>query len=125
MSTRHSQAGISFIGGLLALAVLAFVVSTGLKIGPHYMDYWALVKVMDGAAVDANDRVESADDFYNRLSRGMQVNNIRDLDLKKALSITEQADGFKARLQYEKREPLIRNIDLVVKFDHETSVRTP
>jgi len=28
-------------------------------------------------------------------------------------------------LKYEKREPLIQNIDLVVKFDHEFSVAKP
>lgn len=55
----------------------------------------------------------------------MQVNNIRDVDLKKALSVTTENNRFLAHLKYEQREPLIQNIDLVVRFDHEFSVGKP
>jgi hypothetical protein len=55
----------------------------------------------------------------------MQVNSIRDLDLNKALSVTVENNKFLAHLKYENREPLIQNIDVVVKFDHEFSVSKP
>ncbi|MNH44919.1 hypothetical protein D3C79_1072210 [compost metagenome] len=53
----------------------------------------------------------------------MQVNGIRDLDLDKALKVTLENNEFLAHLQYEKREPLVENLDLVVRFDKEFRVR--
>jgi hypothetical protein len=55
----------------------------------------------------------------------MQVNSIRDVDLNKALKVTVANDRFNAHLKYEQREPLILNIDLVLKFDQQFSVGKP
>jgi uncharacterized tellurite resistance protein B-like protein len=67
----------------------------------------------------------TASDFYDYVAKGLQVNGIQDVDLKKALNVTAQDNKILAHLQYEQREPLIQNIDLVVKFDQEFSVGKP
>jgi hypothetical protein len=125
MKFAKSQKGMSFAGWLLTLAIIGFVAATAFKIVPHYMDYWAMEKVINSAATDKSQDITSVGEFYSHVSRGMQVNNIRDLDLNSALSVTEEGNMFRAHLKYEKREPLIRNFDLVVKFDREFSVVKP
>jgi hypothetical protein len=55
----------------------------------------------------------------------MEVNSIRDLNLKDILEVKIENNEFHAHLQYERREPLIKNIDLVVNFDKEFRVRMP
>lgn len=125
MRITRSQKGMSLVGGLLALAIVGFVAATAFKVVPHYMDYWAMEKIIDSAASDSSDSFITVNDFYSHVSRGMQVNNIRDLDLNKVLSVTKEGTMFYAHLKYEKREPLIRNMDLVVKFDREFSVGKP
>ncbi|MNL88124.1 hypothetical protein D3C87_2176550 [compost metagenome] len=55
----------------------------------------------------------------------MEVNSIRDLDLREALKVKIENNEFRAHLKYEKREPLIENLDLVVRFDKEYRVRMP
>ncbi|WP_263260751.1 DUF4845 domain-containing protein [Pseudomonas sp. RIT-PI-S] len=123
MNAIRSQRGASLIGGLLLLVAVGLLALAGLRLAPHYMDFWALNKAMDKAATDTATKVEDADDYFAYVSRSMQINNIRDLDLKNALKITEQQGGMVARLAYERREHLLGNIDLVVSFDHQTSVR--
>ena len=80
---------------------------------------------MGAIDADRNISVNSVDELYGQIAKGMQVNNIRNMDLKSVLSITEQRDQYLGHLKYEKREPLIENLDLMVKFDHEFSVRKP
>jgi DNA-binding transcriptional regulator YhcF (GntR family) len=46
-------------------------------------------------------------------------------NIKEALKVTIENNEFKAHLKYERREPLIQNIDLVVRFDKEFRVRMP
>lgn len=120
-----SQKGMSLFGVLLGLAVLAFVATTAMKLVPHYMDYWSLKKSIESVATDKSTEINTVGEFYSHVSRGMQVNNIRDLDLNKVLSVTEEGNVFRAHLQYEKREPLIQNLDVVMKFDHNFSVVKP
>jgi hypothetical protein len=125
MNLAASQKGVSLLGGLLILAVLGFAVSTGLKVLPHYLDYWSLKKIISSVETEQAEPVSSISDFYSHVRAGMQVNSIQDVDLNKALSVRVEDNVFLAHLKYEEREPLIQNIDLVVKFDHEFSVRKP
>ncbi len=125
MRVKASQQGLSLLGTLLGLAFLAFVVSTGLKVGPHYYDHYTLKRLVESAGKGGAAGPQNVAEFYSHVAAGMQVNNMRDLDLNKALSVTVEGDVFKAHLKYEKREPLILNLDVVAKFDDEISVRKP
>jgi hypothetical protein len=125
MTVARSQKGLSFLGWLALLAVLAFVASTAAKVVPHYLDYMSMKKIIEAVGTDKAASVVTVGDFYDYVAKGMQINNIRDLDLKKALEVTTENNRFLAHLNYEKRESLIQNIDLVVKFDHEFSVGKP
>ncbi|WP_296180176.1 DUF4845 domain-containing protein [Pseudomonas sp. UBA1879] len=125
MTSAGSQKGLSFIGWLVLLALVAFAASTAAKVVPHYLDYMSLKKIIEAAGTDKTADVSNSNEFYDYVAKGMQVNNIRDVDLNKALSVTTENNRFLAHLKYEQREPLIQNIDLVVKFDHEFSVGKP
>ncbi|QKZ06541.1 MULTISPECIES: DUF4845 domain-containing protein [Pseudomonas] len=125
MNKAASQKGVSLLGGLVILAVLGFVASTAFKVLPHYFDYWSMKKIIESVSTDKAQQIDSVQAFYTHVRNGMQVNNINDLDLDKALTVTLDDDVFAAHLQYEQREPLVGNLDLVVKFDHEFSVRKP
>ncbi|MNE11968.1 hypothetical protein D3C80_1047470 [compost metagenome] len=54
----------------------------------------------------------------------MEVNNL-DVDLRKVMDVRMENNEFYVHLKYEKREPLIENLDLVVHFDREYRVRAP
>ncbi|WP_426140430.1 DUF4845 domain-containing protein [Pseudomonas sp. DWP3-1-2] len=125
MRVAGSQKGLSFVGWLLALALAAFVLSVAFKLVPHYLDHMSMKKIIN--AVDTNPALDitTVGDFYSYVGKSMQVNSIRDLDLNKVLSVTVEDNKFLAHLQYEKRESLIQNIDLVVKFDDTFKVGKP
>lgn len=124
MNSVARQRGLSLIGWLFTLAVLAFAFSAGLKVVPHYMDFWSLKKVMDNAGASKDERLQGADDFVAHVQRGLTVNSISGLDLRKALVVEEQGGVINAHLNYEKREHLVGNVDLVLVFKHDTSVTT-
>lgn len=125
MKFARSQNGLSLMGWLVVLALVAFFASTAFKIIPHYLDYMSMEKIITSVETDAAAEVRSINDFYAHVSRGMQVNNIRDINMKEALKIKAENNEFIAHLKYEKREPLIENLDLVVHFDKEFRVRMP
>ena len=125
MTFARSQQGLSILGWLMVLAVVAFFASTAVKVMPHYLDYMSLEKIITSVETDKASDVRTVGEFYNHVSKGMQVNNIRDLNMRDALQVKVENNEFLVHLKYEKREPLIENLDLVVNFDKEFRVRMP
>lgn len=125
MKSAHSQKGMSILSWLMVLAVVAFLASAAFKVLPHYFDYMSLEKMITSVETDKAGEVRSVGDFYSHISKGMQVNSIRDLNMQDAIKVKIENNEFRVHLKYEKREPLIENIDLVVRFDKEFRVRMP
>ncbi|WP_405120454.1 DUF4845 domain-containing protein [Pseudomonas leptonychotis] len=125
MKSAHSQKGMSILGWLMVLTVVAFFASAAFKVLPHYFDNMALEKMITSVEADKALDVRTVGDFYSYISKGMQVNSIRDLDMQKAIKVKVENNEFRVHMKYEKREPLIQDIDLVVRFDKEFRVRMP
>jgi phosphorylcholine metabolism protein LicD len=125
MKFAHSQKGLSMLSWLVVLAVVAFFASMTFKMLPHYMDYMSLEKMIASVETEPSQEIRSVSEFYSKLSSGMMVNNIRDLNLKESIKITVENGEFLVHVKYEKREPLIENLDLVARFDKEFRVRMP
>lgn len=125
MRFAHSQKGLSILGWLVALAVVAFLSGTVLKIVPHYMDFYALQKIITSVESERLADIRTPGEFYEHVGRGMQVNRIRDLEPRKVLDVRLEDGNFHVLLQYEKRVPLIETLDLVVHFDRQYRVRAP
>ncbi|MBV2134710.1 DUF4845 domain-containing protein [Pseudomonas sp. MAP12] len=124
MKFARSQKGLSMLSWLVVLCVVGFLASTAFKVLPHYFDFFALQKTITGVEAEKALDIRSPAEFYEHVRRANQVNSI-DLDLRKALEVRMENNEFYAHLKYEKREPLIENLDLVVHFDREYRVRAP
>lgn len=125
MQSRHSQQGLSLIGivaGLIAVAVVALVV---MKIVPHYVDNRALERIIMAVENDlaTSERVNTVGAFHQHIAKGMQVNNINDLKSEDIMKITAEGGTFAVDLNYERRESIFKNIDLVVKFEKKYRVK--
>ncbi|QRY81775.1 DUF4845 domain-containing protein [Pseudomonas sp. PDNC002] len=125
MTYARSQKGMSLLGWLVVLAVVAFLASTAFKIIPHYLDYYSIEKAITSVETDKAAEVRTVPEFYAYVNKALIINNIRDLKLEDALDVQLENNEFRAHLKYEKREPLVQNVDLVVHFDKEFRVRMP
>jgi phosphorylcholine metabolism protein LicD len=125
MKSAHSQKGMSILSWLMLLSVVAFLASAAFKVLPHYFDYMALEKMIASVETDKAANIRSVGEFYSHVYKGMQINSIRGVEVRDILEIKVENNEFLAHLKYEKREPLIENIDLVVRFDKEFRVRMP
>jgi hypothetical protein len=125
MTLTRSQKGMSMLSWMVLLAVVAFLASAVFKMVPHYLDYMSMKKIITSVESDKAAEIRSVGEFYSHVIKGMTINNIRDLDMEKALKVTIENNEFRVHLKYEKREGLIENLDLVARFDQEFRVRMP
>ena len=125
MHAAPSQQGMSLPSVVLMLAVVVFLASAAFKMVPHYVDYMSLDKIITSVEAERSAQVSSVRDFYDYVRKGQAVNRIDNLDLEKAIAVRIEGEHLLVRLNYEKREPLISNLDLVANFDKEYRLRMP
>jgi len=125
MHKIQAQRGASLLNKLVILILVVFLASAGFKLFPHYMDNNALKKTILAIEEDqaTGAQINSIADFYSYIERSMQVNGIRDLKARESMKVSQVNNDFIVQLNYEVREPLIKNIDMVVTFDQEYRVR--
>jgi hypothetical protein len=125
MTFARSQKGMGLLGWMITLAIVAFFASTAFKIFPHYMDNAALEKAIAAVETDKGADVRTVPDFYAYVTKAMTVNSVEQLDLRTAMEVKLDNGVFLVHLNYERRESLIKNLDLVARFDKEFRVRMP
>jgi len=116
---------MSLLSWMVVLAIVAFFASAAFKVFPHYMDYYSIEKAITSVETDKAAEVRTVPEFYSYVGKAMSINSIRGINLEDALDVKLENNEFRAHLNYERREPLVQNIDLVVKFDKEFRVRMP
>lgn len=121
---RHSQKGMSFFGWLAVLALLIFGLVIVMKLAPIYMEHFTLRKIVTEANDDPTIKIASLRDFHSHIDKGMQINSIRDIKARDAITITASgADAYTVVIKYEVRSPIIQNVDALVHFDETHIIR--
>ncbi|MBI4357631.1 MAG: DUF4845 domain-containing protein [Gammaproteobacteria bacterium] len=111
-----SQKGILYIRQTGLILVVAFLVLLGYRLVPVYFEYITVKNV-----VLAMDQLPGMDEKSERkwtaeLQKQFDINNISRIRAKD-LEIDKQESHVTVGLQYEVRENLLFNIDLMVSFN--------
>tara|TARA_R110000782_G_scaffold38716_1_gene90532 strand:+ start:2787 stop:3164 length:378 start_codon:yes stop_codon:yes gene_type:complete len=121
---RHSQKGMSFFGLLAVIALLIFGLVIAMKLVPIYLDHFSLREMVTKINEDPTIKINSIRDFNDYIDKGMQINSIRDIDAREAITITASGtDAYTVIINYEVRAPALQNVDLLVHFDETHIVR--
>ena len=110
------QRGISSAGVLLIAVLLGLFFTVGLKVGPLYVDH----NLITGLCQDLIDNGEAngitVTEVRDRISSTLRINNVTDFDLNSIRTRKENGEAI-ITVAYEKRVPLIANLDIIATFD--------
>ncbi len=116
MMTRSKQRGISVMGGLAGVVLIAASVTTALRIGPHYIDFRTIQSIMEALpTAEVHEMDKGA--IRELLRKRFRINNIRDFRVQDILSIERTKVSTVVVIDYEVRENLLFNADIVVMFE--------
>ena len=113
---KRTQSGMTLIGFIFVLAVLGVFIYTGMKVIPMYSEYYGVKQALKGLSLEPGINNSSPDRIRNLFFRRLYVNyseNVADKHVK----IERMEGGWKMRVYYEVRKPLIANLDVVGKFE--------
>ena len=120
MRYRGRERGITFLGLMFVLVVLAFAGLIGLKLFPVYMESFKIDKAMKGLITDSKIGERSKREIQAALVKRLDIDSVTVVDhrtIKDHLEITTQGGNVSIDLAYEQETPLFANISLLVTFE--------
>lgn len=115
-SSARRQRGVTAIGGLAILIVVVSAIVLTLKLAPHYIDFYTIQSVVDGLPRD-EVRGMSRTALNEALDKRFKINNLRDFAIRDIITVERSRDSTVLEIQYERRENLFLNIDVVITFN--------
>ena len=114
----RKQNGMTMIGFLITLAVVMLFLFCGMKIVPMYSEYYSVKKALAGLANEPGitnaSKEKIREMFFKRLYMSYAL-NVK----KEAFKIDSTDTGYRIVVDYERRESLIVNLDVVGKYHAE------
>ena len=122
MTKPHHQKGMTAIGWLVVLGLIAFFSLIVLRLAPMYLEYAKVESVMDSLRNEPGITSQSRMQILKLVENRFDVNDVRKVDPRKAVKISKDKGVMTVRVEYERREHLMANIDIVGTFDKEIRI---
>ncbi len=115
-SGPRRQRGMAMIQWMVLVLVVGGTATVAIRTIPHYIDFYTMVSVVE--ALPKNQvHVMSKQKIRDSIRKRFKINNIRDVDIGEVVGIERKRGETALTLDYEIREHLFYNIDLVMSFN--------
>jgi hypothetical protein len=118
------QHGMGFGTVMILLVLVVFFVNAAIVTLPSYAAFWQVRGIMNRLPEKTDVLAEGPRAIMNSIGTQLNINNIRDIGTR-SFKLQRAPQGLNLLLDYEVRKPLVFNIDVVMKFDHEVMLPTP
>lgn len=115
MSIRR-QRGLSTISIMLIILVVVFFGTCAVKLAPVYIQSFTVKRAVENVVNQYKGKKVSVADIKSSLSKQFLVNRVEGLDSRN-IKVGRKDGKMTLDATYEKRVPLMFNIDVVLKFD--------
>jgi len=119
---RRKQAGMSAIAMICVLLVIVSMLSLTLKIGPHYIDYRTIQSIVNTLPPDQVHTMSRAA-ILESLEKRFPLNSLYDFKVRDIIAVERDRESTRVTIDYEKRENLFLNLDVVITFKKDYEYR--
>jgi hypothetical protein len=121
---KSKQSGVTLIGFLFIMAIVAFIAYMAMKLLPSYSEYMGVVKAMNQVSTEGTNG-KSIDDLRRALMFKMSFQYVDDATIKPAdITIVRDSGGAnQLHVVYEKKIPFMYNIDFLLHFEKSVALQ--
>ena len=114
----NKQRGLSKWGWLIFIGLLVVAATVALRMGPHYVDFRMVQGVLDRLPANEVHADMSRAEINDHFKKQFRVENFRT-PLKDILKVERTRDDTTVIIEYEIREHLFYNVDVVLAFSEQ------
>ena len=129
MKLNKQQTGMSTIVMIVIIGLFGYAIFMGIKIAPVYMEYFSIKSAVDGLADEMKTRKMSKAQYMDSMRRRLDINYVNidgltpsrdgcDKSKKDVFHFQTVKKATEVGVNYEKRIPMIANIDFLLAFDY-------
>ena len=118
---KRTQRGMTMLGFLITLSVVILFLFCGMKIVPMYIEYYSVKKALASIANEQSASATSKDAIRALFARHLKIDYVKIIK-PDMLKIEATDSGFNLTVDYERREELIANLDVVGRFHAEQAL---
>jgi len=112
------QRGAGLGGILLGVALLGFLAMIAVKLVPPYLEFSTVKSIMEEAATDPALVGKGRREVTSSIDKKLYINSIKDVGAAD-FEIKKGRLGSDLSVDYEVRQPLVANVDVVIRFQHQ------
>ncbi|WP_444917775.1 DUF4845 domain-containing protein [Microbulbifer sp. JMSA003] len=120
----QQQRGMSYWGWILVIALAGFTLTCVSKMAPAYVDARYVNEGLKTLGQNPNLEDMTTGQIKKELGRFFLINNVRG-EPTKSVQVVRGAKGSVVSINYELRQPLIYNVDVVMKFNKQLDTAKP
>ncbi len=113
--SKKKQHGMTAIGFVMLLGIIAFFAAIALKLAPLYLEHFEVSSVLKSLAQEQGIASKSAAEIEDMIMKRLDINDVTHVT-KDNLEISKEAGKVSIAISYEARVPMLANIDLVANF---------
>ncbi|QNN47378.1 DUF4845 domain-containing protein [Thermomonas brevis] len=115
---KQTQRGMTMLGFLMVLCLGIFFAFCAMKIVPMYIEYYSVKKMLATISKNPEAANGSKEKIRDLFRRGLEIDYVKVIK-PDMLKIESTDGGMKMIVDYERRENLMANLDVVGKFHAE------
>lgn len=119
------QQGMTAIGILMVLALIAFFTLLALRLAPPYLENFNVTSSLKSLQQEVGIKDKSPGEIRNLLQRRFDINDVANVKRENVTVAKDAKSGLlKIAVDYEVRVPIMLNVDAVVVFSDSVEVAT-
>lgn len=122
-----NQRGMTLIGWVIMLALIAFFVTLAMRLVPMYQEYYGVIQVMESMRTELKNNKLSKNQVALLLSKKFDTGYIKSVKQEDVEILRGRNTAYvtKIVIDYEVRKPFLAHIDLIGHFQKEIDVEPP
>ena len=121
MKKWHHQKGMTAIGWMLVLGLIAFFTLITLRMVPLYLEYTKVASTLESLKEQPGITQKTKSEIVKIVGTRFDVNDVKNVDPKQ-IKVSKDRGVLKISINYERREHLVGNVDIVAIFDKQIEV---
>lgn len=118
MQTLKSQQGMTAIGWIIVLGLIAFFVLLALRLTPGYLEFMTVKGALESLKNEPGITQKTPAEIRSMLGKRFDINDVKTIS-SKDVKIDSQGGRMRVSVHYEVRVPVLGNVDAVSVFQDE------
>lgn len=123
MNLPGRQKGLGMAAWIVVMLIAGGITSVALTLYTPFYDFYLIEKVMDKLSNENGHANKDPLILTKMIRQRFKMNNVRNFDFKTNMTIKRTPSGTDVILDYEIRDNMWRNVDIISSFEKTTRLR--